>query len=270
MVGVLRAHDERVAGSGGERHDFAGGQLGRSARRGSRDRSRGASRRAPRRCDRASARARCRGAGDSRRRRIRSPTARTPGSAGSSMSQAPARRRDVRARVAAEDRRRLVRRDDASGELVALDELEVLPLVEPIRRRDLCRRAFDAGPVLDVVRRKDRHLGVVLGGDDLRRRVAGDASPSQRIDDDVLLRPGDDGQERASPWEGSSSRRRTDTSRRAPPARSSFRVERRADSGGPQGRSPGRTAGTTPAGHRAIVQSRSSAASRDRDPRRRG
>jgi hypothetical protein len=94
---------------------------------------------------------------------------------------------DEHALVRAEDAGRLVRADDAAGQGLLLEELQVLSLVEVVRHRSLRRRPHDVDPVLDVVRGDDRQLGPVFGGDDLR---AGPASASlPRVDEDVLLGP---------------------------------------------------------------------------------
>ncbi len=52
---------------------------------------------------------------------------------------------DIDAGVPAEDRDRLVRGDDASGELLTLDDLQVLASVDPIRGSGVRQRSGNAG-----------------------------------------------------------------------------------------------------------------------------
>ena len=103
-------------------------------------------------------------------------------------------RRDVRALISAEYGRRLVRSDEASRKLFVLHELQVLPLAELVRHRNTRRGSRDSDAALDVTGGDERDFGVVLGGDDLRARLTVARFPS--VDDDVLLRPRRDGQEK--------------------------------------------------------------------------
>ncbi len=183
MLGVLRANDERVARPGDERRHLAGATSWSAPRRGSRDRSRGASRPAPRRCDTAWARARCRGAGGSRRRRIRIPTARTRGSVESRMSHAPPSVGTYAQLWPPKMRRRLGRRDDAPGELLVLDELQDAAPCRVDTSIGTCAGGppLTPSPVLDVTRRRIVTSVSSSEATICAARAADDAAPSQPL-----------------------------------------------------------------------------------------